>query len=93
MAKWANSPKGEFFVVVSGLKIGLTEFSHPLDQSGQARCHQRLAPFVFDERGEQKLVHPLWFDMHIHQKSLLLRVLEGALEGGIDVLLTAVMMK
>jgi hypothetical protein len=43
--------------------------------------------------GEQKLVHPLWFDMHIHQKSLLLRVLEGALEGGIDVLLTAVMMK
>jgi hypothetical protein len=31
--------------------------------------------------------------MHIHQKWLLLRVLPGAFEGGIDVLLTAVMMK
>jgi hypothetical protein len=90
-AKEVNSSKGEFFGVVAGLKAGLMEFSHPLDQSGQARCHRRLAPFVFDERGELKLVHPLQFNMHIQQKPLLLRVLSGALEGGINVLLTAVM--
>jgi hypothetical protein len=69
------------------------EFSHPLDQSGQARCHRRLAPFIFEERGEQKLVHPQQFNMHIHQKLLLLSVLPGALEGDIDVLMTAVMTK
>jgi hypothetical protein len=86
-------PKGEFFGAVVGLKTGLTEFSHPLDQIGQARCHRRLAPFVFDERGEQKRVHPLRFNMHIHQKPLFLRVLSGALEGGIDVLLTVVTTK
>jgi hypothetical protein len=48
--------------------------------------------FVFDERaggGEQKLVHPLRFNMHIHQKPFLLRVIPGAL----DVLLTTVVMK
>jgi hypothetical protein len=72
-----NSPKDEFFDAVASLKPGLTEFSHLLDQSG----------------GEQKLVHPLRFNMHIHQKPLLLRVLLGALEGGIDVLLTVVTMK
>jgi hypothetical protein len=93
MAKRANSPKGEFLDAVAGLKPGLTEFSYPLDQSDQARCHQQLTPFVFDERGEQKLVHPLRLNMHIHQKPLLLRVLPGALEGGIDILLTAVMVK
>jgi hypothetical protein len=78
---------------VAGLKPGLAEFSYPLDQSGQARCHWRLAPFIFDERREQKLVHPLRLNMHIHQKPLLLRVLLRALEGGIDILLTAVTVK
>jgi hypothetical protein len=78
---------------VTGLKPGLPEFSHPLDQSGQAWCHRRLTPFVFNEREEHKLVHPLRFSMHIRQKPLLLRVLSGAIEGGIDILLTAVMMK
>jgi hypothetical protein len=88
-----NSLKDEFFSAVASLKPVLAEFSHLLDQSGQARYHRRLAPFVFDERGEQKLVHSLRFNMHIHQKPLLLRVLLGALEGDIDVLLTAVMTK
>jgi hypothetical protein len=88
-----NSLKGDFFSAVAGLKLGLMEFNHPLDQSGQARCHRRLTPFIFDEREEQKLVHPLWFNMHIHQKLLFMRVLPGALEGGIDVLLTVVTMK
>jgi hypothetical protein len=93
MVKGANLPKGEFFGIVASLKTGCTEFSHPPDQSSQARCHRWLAPFVFNEWGEQILVYPLWFNMHIDQKPLLLRVLPGALEGGIDVLLTAVVMK
>jgi hypothetical protein len=69
------------------------EFSHPLDQSGKARCHRQLAPFVFDERGRQKIIHPLRLNMHIYQKPLLLKVFLGALKGGIDILLTAVMAK
>jgi hypothetical protein len=89
MAKGANSLKGELFSAVTGLKPSLIEFSHPLDQSGQAWCHRRLTMFVFDERGEQKLVHPLRFNMHIHQKPFLLRVIPGAL----DILLTTVAMK
>jgi hypothetical protein len=52
---------------VADLKSGLVEFSHPLDQSGQARRHRWLAPFVFDEREEHKLVHTLWLNMHIHK--------------------------
>jgi hypothetical protein len=52
MAKGVNSPKGEFFDAVARLKISLVEFSHPLDQSGQAQCHRWLTPFVFDEQGE-----------------------------------------
>jgi hypothetical protein len=43
--------------------------------------------------GGQKLVHPLRLSIHIHQKSLLLRVLLGALECGIDILLTTVTAK
>jgi hypothetical protein len=93
MAKGANSPKGEFFGAVADLKPSLAEFSHSLDQNGEARCHLWLALFVFDEQGEQKLVHPLWFNMHIHQKPLLLRVLLGALECGINVLLTVMTTK
>jgi hypothetical protein len=52
MAKGANSLKGEFLSAVIGLKPGLVEFGHPLDQSGHARRHRRLTPFVFDERGK-----------------------------------------
>jgi hypothetical protein len=88
-----NSPKGEFFGAVVGLKTGFAEFSHPLNQSGQARCHWQLAPFVFDEREEQTVIHPPRFNMHIHQKPLLLRVLPRALEGGINVFMTVVAMK
>jgi hypothetical protein len=84
---------GEFLGEVTGLKPGLTEFSYPLDQSGQAQRHHRFTPFFFDERGKHKLVHPLWLNMHIHQEPLLLRVLPGTLVGDIDILLTAVMTK
>jgi hypothetical protein len=93
MDEGANSLKGEFLGAVESLKSGLAEFSHPLDKSSQARCHRRLAPFVFDERGKQKLVHPLQLNMHIHQKPLLLRFLLGTLESGIDIFLTVVTTK
>jgi hypothetical protein len=53
MAEGANLPKGEFLSAVIGLKSGLAEFGHMLDQRGQAR-------------GKQKLVHPLRLNMHIH---------------------------
>jgi hypothetical protein len=88
-----NSLKGEFLGAVTCLKLVLTEFSHPLDQSGQARRHRQFTPFVFDERGKQMLVYPLQLNMHIHQEPLLLRVLLGTLEGGIDILLTTVTAK
>jgi hypothetical protein len=78
---------------VASLKPGLTELRHPLDKSGQAWCHRWLAPFVFDEWGKQKLVHPLQLNMHIYHKPLLLRVHSGALEGGIGILFTAVTTK
>jgi hypothetical protein len=80
---------------VVDLKPDLAKFSHPLDQSGQAWCHRGLAPFVFDKGGGggKKLVHPLRFDIHIHKKPLLLRVFSRALEGGINVLVIAGMMK
>jgi hypothetical protein len=71
MAEGVNSLKGEFLGVVTGLKPGLVEFGHPLDQSGQARHHRRLTPFVFYKLGKQKLVHPLRLNVHIHQKPLL----------------------
>jgi hypothetical protein len=35
----ADPPKNKLFGVVACPKIGVTELSHPLDQSGQARCH------------------------------------------------------
>jgi hypothetical protein len=90
MAEGVNLSKYEFLSAAAGLKPSFVEFSHPLDQSNQVRCHRRLTPFVFDEGGGgQKFVHPLQLNMHIHQKPLLLRVLPGALEGGIDILLTA----
>jgi hypothetical protein len=59
MTEGLNSLKGEFLGAVTGLMPSLAEFSHPLDQSGQERRYRRLTPFVFDKRGEQKLVHSL----------------------------------
>jgi hypothetical protein len=93
MAEGANSSKGEFLGAMAGLKPSLAEFSHPLDQKGQAWHHWRLTPFVFDERREHKLVHQLQLNMHIHQELFFLRVLPGALECSINILLTAVTMK
>jgi hypothetical protein len=34
-----NPPKIKFFDAVAGLESGLAEFSHMLDQSGQADVH------------------------------------------------------
>jgi hypothetical protein len=69
------------------------EFGHPLVQCSQTWCHLGLNPFVFDEQGEQKFVHPLQLDVHIHQERSFLRVFLGAFEGSIDVFLAAVMVK
>jgi hypothetical protein len=49
-----------------------------------------VLPLVLDIRGEQKFVHPLWLDMHIHEEPYLLRVLPVALEDSLDVLLPMV---
>jgi hypothetical protein len=68
MVEGVNSPKGQYLGAVIGLKPGLTEFSHPLDRSGQARRHRWLTMFVFDERWVHKLVHPLRLNMHIYQE-------------------------
>jgi hypothetical protein len=65
-SRGANPPKVKFFSTVARLKTSLVEFSHLLDQSSQARGHLRLAPFVVDVWGEQKLVHPLSLNMHIN---------------------------
>jgi hypothetical protein len=86
----ANSPKGEFLGAVTGLKPSLAEFGHPLDHNGQAWRHRRLTPFVFYKWGKH---HLLRLNMHIHQEPLLLTVLPGTLEGGIDILLITVMVK
>jgi hypothetical protein len=50
MTKGVSSLKGEFFSAVASLNPGLTEFSHPLDQSDQARCHLWLSSLVINER-------------------------------------------
>jgi hypothetical protein len=93
MVEGENSPKGKFLGAVICLKPDLAEFDHPLDQSSQAWRHHRLTPFVFDKWGKQKLVHPLRLNMHIHQEPLLLRVLPGTFEGGLDILMTAMTAK
>jgi hypothetical protein len=50
MAKGANSLKMELFNAVAHLELGLTEFGHTLDQSGQAVIHWWLVSFILDDR-------------------------------------------
>jgi hypothetical protein len=65
MAKGANPPKGKFLCIMTRPETGVTEFSYPFDQSGQARCHLWLSLLIVDEQWEQMHVHPLRPDMHI----------------------------
>jgi hypothetical protein len=49
-AKGVNSLKMELFDTVACLELGLVEFGHALDQSGQAVIHQWLILFILDDR-------------------------------------------
>jgi hypothetical protein len=64
-----NSLKSKLFGAVVCLKTGVAEFSHPLDQSGQARCHLRLSSLVVNEQRKQMSVCPLRGNVHINQQS------------------------
>jgi hypothetical protein len=86
VTKKANPPKSKLFDVVACPKTGVTEFSHPLDQSGHAMCHLRLSPLVMDKRREQMFVRPLRGNVHINQEPPLRRTPSGALEGYINVI-------
>jgi hypothetical protein len=88
-----NLPKGKFLDTVIRPKTSGTEFSYPLDQSDQTRCHLRFPVLLMDKRGVQLLVHPLRLDIHINQEPLRLRTPPRALEGSIDVFVNAVMVK
>jgi hypothetical protein len=81
----ANSSKSKFFDPVACPKTGVTKFSHPFDQSGQAWCHLQLSPLVINERRKQMSVCLLRGNTHINQKLPLGRTPPGALESSIDV--------
>jgi hypothetical protein len=80
-----NPPKSKLFDAVACPKTGVVQFNHPLDQSGQARCHLLLSPLVIDKRWEQMSVRLLRGNKHINQEPPLGRTPLGALEGGINV--------
>jgi hypothetical protein len=82
MAKSANSPKSKLFGIVACLKTGLAEFSHPLDQCSQARCHFQVPPLIINVRWKQMLARPLVEDVHINKK-LLGRTIEVPGQAGI----------
>jgi hypothetical protein len=88
MLERVNSSKSKFFGTVACLMTGITEFSHPFDQGGQARCHLRLSSLIIDERWKQMPVRPLSENMNINQEPPSRGILPGALEGGIDVILS-----
>jgi hypothetical protein len=48
-----NSPKRKLFSAVARPKTGVTEFSHPLNQSSQARCQLWLFSLLVNPRREQ----------------------------------------
>jgi hypothetical protein len=58
MIKGANSPKMEPFDAVAHLELGLAEFSHALDQSGQVIIHRWLVPLILDDRRKHEPVSP-----------------------------------
>jgi hypothetical protein len=66
-AKGVNSPKMELFDAVARLEPGLVEFSHALDQSGQAVIHRWLVPLILDDRGKQEPVFTRRGFVHIRQ--------------------------
>jgi hypothetical protein len=51
-----NPPKSKFFSTVACPKTGVTEFSHPLNQSGQAWCHLQLSCLLSMRGGSRYLL-------------------------------------
>jgi hypothetical protein len=92
-SKGANPSKSKLFDAVACPKTSIAEFSHPLDQSGQERCHLWLSPLVIDKWWEQMSIHPLRGNMHINQEPPPGRTPLGALEGGINVSLTTIVVQ
>jgi hypothetical protein len=88
-----NSPESKFFSAVACLKTDIAEFSHPLDQGSQEQCHLRFCPLVIDEWRKHISVHPLRGSVHINQEPPSGGTPQGALEGGINVLLSAAAIK
>jgi hypothetical protein len=74
------------------LVTGIAEFSHPLDQSDQVWCHLWLSPFVVNEWQKKMYVRPLRGNVHINQEPPSGGSSLGALEGGIDVVLSKAVM-
>jgi hypothetical protein len=86
-----NSPKMELFDAVACLESSLTEFSHMLDQSGQAIVHRRFIPLILDDRGEQETISPWCWGVHVYQNPPLLGSLPATLEGSRNIFVAAVM--
>jgi hypothetical protein len=88
-----NPSKSKFFGAVAYLKTGLVEFSHPLDQHCQLRCHFRFSLLIFNLQREQMLVHPMGEDVHINKKPLSGGAFLAAPKGGVQVFLPMVAMQ
>jgi hypothetical protein len=89
-AKGANSPKMQLFNAVARLEPGLVEFSHALDQSGQAVIHRWLVPFILDDWGKQEPVSPRRRFVHIHQDPPFLGSFLATFKGSRNIFVTVV---
>jgi hypothetical protein len=56
----------KLFETVACLESDLTEFGHALDQSGQAIIHRRFFPLILDDWGQQELLRPGCWSMHVN---------------------------
>jgi hypothetical protein len=74
-----NPPKSKLFDAVACPKTGVVQFNHPLDQSGQSRCHLLLSPLIIDKRWEQMSIRLLRGNKYINQEPPLGRTPLGAL--------------
>jgi hypothetical protein len=89
-AKGVNPSKGKLFDIVTCLKSGLVEFSHPLDQCLQARCHLRFVPLILNLRWKEMLVRPLGFGIYANMEPLSGGTFLAAPECSVQVFLLAV---
>jgi hypothetical protein len=71
VGEWVDLLKGKLFDAVTRLKTSLVEFSHPLDQCSQARCHLKFLSLFFNMRQKEMFVRSLGFDVYVNVKPLL----------------------